>query len=137
MALPGIPRRTVRALAAHLHNTRILWVKSLGSGEGLPARVNPATVTPENLRAALDTSEAGISSLIRYGINLEGTPAGGSSGFVYGAIPRHVVSFVAYAAAHEGHHRGQLVLAARQLGHRLPEAVVSGLWQWSSRLREL
>jgi uncharacterized damage-inducible protein DinB len=38
--------------------------------------------------------------------------------------------------AHEAHHRGQIVLAARALGHRLPPEVVNGLWQWTTRSRE-
>jgi uncharacterized damage-inducible protein DinB len=30
--------------------------------------------------------------------------------------------------AHEGHHWGQIVLVARQLGHRLPAEVSGRLW---------
>jgi hypothetical protein len=29
-----------------------------------------------------------------------------------------------------------LVLAARQMGYRLPPAVTNGLWQWSTFVRE-
>jgi len=38
--------------------------------------------------------------------------------------------------AHEGHHRGQIVLLARQTGHRLPGEITAGLWQWSQRAKE-
>lgn len=35
-----------------------------------------------------------------------------------------------YFVAHEAHHRGQLVMVARQLGSPLPDAIRNGLWQW-------
>jgi hypothetical protein len=37
-ALPGAPRRTVRGLAAHLHNTRLRWIRTLGAEHGIRAR---------------------------------------------------------------------------------------------------
>jgi uncharacterized damage-inducible protein DinB len=41
-----------------------------------------------------------------------------------------------YFVAHEAHHRGQIVMAARQLGYRLPPEVTAGLWQWRTRQRD-
>jgi uncharacterized damage-inducible protein DinB len=43
---------------------------------------------------------------------------------------------LSYLVAHEGHHRGQIVMLARQLGHRLPVSVSGGLWQWTTRMKE-
>jgi len=51
-------------------------------------------------------------------------------------LPLDVVHFLAYFVAHEGHHRGQIVLLARQTGHRLPGEITAGLWQWSQRAKE-
>jgi uncharacterized damage-inducible protein DinB len=41
-----------------------------------------------------------------------------------------------YFVAHEGHHQGQIVMLARQLGHRLPGDITAGLWQWNKRVQE-
>jgi hypothetical protein len=59
-----------------------------------------------------------------------------NGGRLPGFSPPDVTHFLAYHVAHEGHHRGQIVMVARQLGHRLPAAVTDGLWQWGRRARE-
>ena len=46
-------------------------------------------------------------------------------------FPTDLFHFVSYFAAHEGHHRGQLLMIARQLGVRLPRDVANGVWQWT------
>jgi uncharacterized damage-inducible protein DinB len=51
-------------------------------------------------------------------------------------IPRDIEHFLTYFVAHEAHHRGQLILITRQLGHRLPRAVSEGVWQWNRMSRE-
>ena len=51
-------------------------------------------------------------------------------------FPTDLPHFLSYFVAHEAHHRGQLVMLARQLGHRLPANVTAGLWQWNKRARE-
>ena len=42
--VPGLPRRTVRMMAAHLHNSRCGWLRTLGQPHDIPVpgRVNPA-----------------------------------------------------------------------------------------------
>ncbi len=138
LALPRSPRRTVRSVAAHLHNCRRLWVQSLGPGGviDIPARVDPRSVSRGTLLTALRASELAVSRLLQAGQANDGRMPGAASTFAYGAMPRDVILFTGYALSHEAHHRGQLLVMARELGHRLPKAAVAGLWQWSSRLRE-
>lgn len=139
LALPSAPRRSVRNLAAHLHNSRRLWMTSLARGPAgppLPRRVEPNRATRDQVVAALRESGERIHQLLAIGLDNGGDFPAVASPFIYGAMPRDVALFTAYAGAHEAHHRGQIVLMARALGHRLPPTVVNGLWQWSSRLRE-
>jgi hypothetical protein len=39
MTVPGTSRRTVRMIAAHLHNIRCMWIKMLGRRHGIRARL--------------------------------------------------------------------------------------------------
>ena len=136
-AIPGTPLRTVRTVVAHLHNARTRWIRTLGQEHGVvaPALVDRRKVTRERLLAALRQSARGIEAILRLGI-AEGGNVPPSRGYVWRNLPLDVGHVLTYFVAHEAHHRGQLVLVARQLGQRLPEPVVNGLWQWSTRVRE-
>jgi hypothetical protein len=46
-------------------------------------------------------------------------------------IPGYQHKTVRMMGAHEAHHRGQLIMASRQLGHPFPATVMGKLWQWS------
>ncbi len=136
-AVPGLPHRTVRMIAAHLHNARSRWIRTLGREHGIPvpALVDRYRVSRRALLTALRQSAKGIEALIDSGI-----AAGGqvppSKAYVWRNLPLDVGHVLTYFVAHEAHHRGQLVMIARQLGARLPAAVTNGLWQWQTRSRE-
>ena len=134
MSVPGAPRRTVRSIAAHLHNSRCAWIKMIGSRHGVvvPRTVNARGVGPAELVRALGRSSAGIIALIELGV----TRGGAIPPAAWQNFPTDLIHFVSYFVAHEAHHRGQLCLLARQLGHRLPTEVTAGLWQWKKRNRE-
>ena len=132
--VPGSPRRTIRMLAAHIHNARCSWIKMIGERHGVavPKSVDGRVVRPSELTRALERSSRGMIELIRLGLSRDGAipPAAWQN------FPTDLVHFLSYFVAHEAHHRGQLVMLARQLGHRLPAEVTAGLWQWKKRSRE-
>ena len=136
-SVPGAPRRTVRMIAGHIHNARCMWIKMVGKEHGIrvPKSVDRRKVTPKELVSALHRSSGGIDDLLRLGLE-----SGGSipipSTYVWRNLPLDVGHVLTYFVAHEGHHRGQIVLIARQLGHRLPVSTTGGLWQWSKRAKE-
>ena len=134
MNIPGSSRRTIRALAAHIHNARCMWIKMIAASHGVavPRAVDPRTVKPSDLSRALERSSKGIIDVIRLGAARGGKiPAAAWQNF-----PTDLFHFLTYFVAHEAHHRGQLCMLARQLGHRLPTEVTAGLWQWKKRSRE-
>ena len=104
----------------------------LGGGVVVPKTVDGRAVRRSELARALKRSSNGMIEMIRVGVARGGeVPAAAWQNF-----PTDLPHFLTYFVAHEAHHRGQLVMLARQLGHRLPTEVTSGLWQWKTRSRE-
>ena len=132
--VPGIPRLTVGMIAAHIHNSRCRWIKSLGAPHGVkvPRLVDLRRVRPAELVKALSRSSEGMISLIELGI----ANGGRVPRATWQNFPTDMEHFLSYFAAHEGHHRGQLCMVVRQLGQRLPRSVAGGIWQWTRLSRE-
>jgi uncharacterized damage-inducible protein DinB len=132
--VPGIPRLTVSMVAAHIHNSRCRWIKSLGAGHGVkvPRLVDLRRVGQAELVSALSRSSEGMIDLIELGI----ANGGSVPRATWQNFPTDMEHFLSYFSAHEGHHRGQLCMIARQLGQRLPKSVTAGVWQWTRRSRE-
>jgi uncharacterized damage-inducible protein DinB len=131
MTVPGTSRRTVRMIAGHIHNARCMWIKMIGGRHGIviPKSVDGRSVKPSQLLRALPRSSRGMIDLIELAIARGGSipPAAWQN------FPTDVVHFLSYFVAHEAHHRGQLCMLARQLGHRLPPEVTAGIWKWKKR----
>jgi len=132
--VPGNARQTVRGILAHLHNSRCRWVKALGAKHGVavPAQVDPRRVRPAALARALTKSARGIARLLDLGLER----GGAIPRAIWMNFPPDVVHYVCYFVAHEAHHRGQVTLLARALGHALPREISGGLWYWTKRGRE-
>lgn len=133
--VPGIPRQTVGSLAAHLHNSRCSWIKALGGRHGIqaPRLVDLRRVGPADLVKALARSSEGMVALIALGR----ANGGRLPRATWQNFPTDLEHFLGYFAAHEGHHRGQICMVARQLGQRLPRTVTGGIWQWTRFSREV
>jgi uncharacterized damage-inducible protein DinB len=136
-AVPGVPTRTIRAIAAHLHNARCRWIKTLGHEHGIvaPARVDQRAVSRRQLRAALNRSSRGIAALLQLGCS-RGGRVPPSKAYVWRNLSLEVGHVLTYFVAHEAHHRGQIVMVARQLNCRLSGTLTAGLWEWRIRERE-
>jgi len=130
-AVPGVSRKTIQMIGGHLHNARCAWLKTLGMPHGIavPAAVDRRRVTRRELVAALNRSSKSMEALLRFGCEHGGeVPA--TPRYVWRNLALDVGHVLTYFVAHEAHHRGQIVMAARQSGTPLPPDVTNGLWWW-------
>lgn len=125
-AKAGGKGRAVGTALAHVHNVRLMWLKSAAPELLAPLKKFESDTTPtaDEVRSALVASGSAIAELV--------TSAVADGGRVKGFKP-HVTAFVGYLIAHEAHHRGQITLALRLAGEPLEKTVAYGLWEWGSR----
>ncbi len=124
---PGGKGRDSASIVAHIHNVRLMWLKSAAKTAELPAKLHGETVSKEDALRALDESWQAVDSLLR--VSLTG------DGRIKGFKP-DVYGFLGYMLTHEAHHRGQISMLARQVGHPLSKSAMFGMWEWGSRSNE-
>jgi uncharacterized damage-inducible protein DinB len=115
--------RTIAAIVAHMHNVRVMWLKAT-KAEEIPAQLDRTTVTPAQALRAFESSRHALSVVISCAL--------ASDGRIRSFRP-DVAGFLGYLIAHDAHHRGQITMLARQLGHPLPQKAMFGMWEWGSR----
>jgi len=116
--------REVATMVAHLHNVRVMWLKATAKGSKIPDQLDRHTVTPAQAKKALVQSHDALSTVLKGALE--------SDGRVKGFKP-DVAAFFGYLIAHDAHHRGQIAMLARQVGHALPQKAMFGMWEWGTR----
>lgn len=125
---PGGKGRTVAGIACHIHHVRLMWLSAAHKSAKLPPKLDPDKATRAEVQSALNTSADALQQLLAKAVE---DPVG--------KVPQFkpdVVAFVGYLIAHDSHHRGQMTMLARQVGHALPAKVGFALWEWGSLWRE-
>jgi uncharacterized damage-inducible protein DinB len=122
-AVPAGSRgRDVARQFAHLNRTRIGWLQyhETGKRPKLPSDAGGKPPTKAQLGKALRTSGKRVEAFLDDALRHEARPR------LFG---KQAIRWMGYLIAHESHHRGQILLALKQTGMRLPDRIaVQGLW---------
>lgn len=114
--------RTVRAQFVHIHNVRHRWLTA--SAPKLAKELNKfekgAEPAKKEIIKSLKESE---KVMAKYLAECKET---GKVKNWNGPIE----SFLGYLIAHEAHHRGLAMVAMRISGHKVPQEIVYGQWDW-------
>lgn len=118
--------RSVGEQFAHLHNVRLMWLKSAAPEllKGLSKVENEQANDKKLLAKSLTDSGKAIGVLLAQSLE-----AGGK---IRGFKP-HAAAFLGYLISHESHHRGQIALSLKQAGKPLDKKIGYGLWEWGVR----
>jgi len=116
--------RTIAAMVAHLHNVRVMWLKASAKESRIPEQLDRHRATVTQAAKALDESREALAAVLKTALE--------SDGRIKGFKP-DVAGFFGYLIAHDAHHRGQICMLARQLGHPLPQKAMFGMWEWGTR----
>ncbi len=118
--------RTVGEQFAHVHNVRLMWLKSAAPEllAGVDKVEKEQATDKKLLRKSLTDSGVAIKKLLQKSL--------AEGGKVKGFKP-HATAFLGYLISHESHHRGQIVLSIKQSGASLEKKVLFGIWEWGVR----
>jgi uncharacterized damage-inducible protein DinB len=122
--------RSIAAIFTHTHNVRCKWIRLTAPHLKVPRQLNRANCTLRQARAGLAESAARCSQML---VEALGGDGGRVKTFIRDgwARPWPVgVEMLCYMISHEAHHRGQVCMLAHQLGFRLPNKIMSGIWNW-------
>ena len=118
---PTSRSRTIADQFAHLHNVRIMWLEPrVPSAAQALTKIEKGAATKSALNQALTESAKALGEMIDSAEN---------SGRLKG-WKRGPAAFLGYALAHEGHHRGQIILHLKYAKLPVDRMFGFGLWEW-------
>jgi len=135
-AKPPGKARTIAAIFTHMHNVRTKWVRLTAPHLKVPRQLQRADCTLKQASAGLAESAARCEEMLAEAL---GEGGGRIKKFHRDgwAKPWPVgPEMLCYMISHEAHHRGQVMMLAHQLGHRLPNTVMAGMWNWERLWKE-
>ena len=115
--------RSIAAIVAHMQSVRRTFARMGGARPGPPSLDRNAS-TPLQAQKALHQSTEDLARLFE-------TAFAARQARVKG-MPRRAVNMLAYLIQHDAHHRGQICILARDLGHEFKSEETMRIWGWKA-----
>ena len=122
-APPGGRSRSIAAIVAHMQGVRRTFARMGGARPG-PPTLDRRLVTPPQARRALQQSTNDLVRLFEAALTSNQPRVKG--------MPRRVIDMLTYLMQHDAHHRGQICVLARDLGHEFSGDDKMRLWGWKA-----
>jgi uncharacterized damage-inducible protein DinB len=114
--------RTIGAMVTHIHGVRKTFAKM--GGAAAPPSLDRRRVTPVAARRAMRRIDHTLNVLFRESLARGEARVRG--------LPRRTINMMVYLIEHDAHHRGQIMLRARELGHVFSSDDVMRIWGWKA-----
>lgn len=122
-APPGGRGRPIAAIVAHMQSVRRTFARMGGATSGPPSRDRTRS-TPLQARRALRHSTEELVRLFEAAFRDRQARVTG--------MPRRAVNMLTYLMQHDAHHRGQICVLARDLGHQFASEDIMRIWGWKA-----
>lgn len=124
---PAPTTRTIAAQVAHLHNCGLRYLERTAPGFPVPAELDRRRVTRAQAVRALAAKRRAVLAIVGGALQDDGRIVG---------FHHDAAGYLTYYMIHDAHHRGQIVLQARLLGHPISRETMIGMWEFSKRAKE-
>jgi uncharacterized damage-inducible protein DinB len=115
--------RAIAAIVAHMQGVRRTFARMGGARPGPPS-LDRLTCSRAQAQRALRRSTSELSTLFEAAVAARQPRVRG--------MPRRVVNMLVYLMLHDAHHRGQIFMAAKNLGHEFTAEDVMRVWGWKA-----
>lgn len=120
---PAARGRTIAAIVAHMQSVRRTFARMGGARPG-PSSLDRLTNTRAESVRALRDSTADLTARFEAAFTARRSRVPG--------MPRRAVNMLLYLIQHDAHHRGQIFMLAKDLGHEFRSDDVMKVWGWKA-----